>query len=106
MNTVYQPYADIPGQCNLLHASDPSKPWLAGANVLADLAEVMTTNSSMRLLVLSGCFDLATPYLVDSFEMKHLPMARQLQKSIDYGIFQTGHDPILTPMCARKCMDR
>ena len=98
----YQQDADIPGHWDTYHMSDESKTWLGGPNVLSDLATVMTRNAGMRVLVMGGYFDLATPYYVGAFEMKHLPMEPQLQRNIDYAVFPTGHEPYLDPDSRQK----
>ena len=93
----YQPDADVPGHWDVFHATDATKSWLGGPNVLPDLATVMTRNAAMRVLVMGGYFDLATPYEIGIFEMKHLPMEPRLQQNIDYAVFPTGHEPYLDP---------
>ncbi len=101
----YQQDADVPGHWDMFHVSDESKPWLGGPNVLSELAAVMTRNTSMRILVLGGFFDLATPYEVGVFEMKHLPVEPQLQQNIDYAVYPTGHEPYLDPDSRRAMHD-
>ena len=101
----YQADADIPGQWNGFHVTDNTRPWLGEWNVLPDLASVMTRNAAMRVLVMGGYFDLATPYEAGPFEMKHLPMAPQLQQNVDYAVFPTGHEPYLDPESRRKMHD-
>ncbi len=93
----YQPDADVPGHWDNFHATDETKPWLGGFNVLPDLATVMTRNAAMHVLVMGGYFDLATPYAIGPFEMKHLPMEPRLQQNFDYAVFPTGHEPYLDP---------
>ncbi len=78
---------------------------MVGLNVLPDLAAVMTRNAAMRVLVMGGYFDLATPYDLGPFEMKHLPMEAQLQGNFDYAVFPTGHEPYLDPDFRRKMHD-
>ena len=101
----YQQDADIPGHWETFHVSDDSKPWLGGPNVLPDLATVMTRNAAMRVLVLGGYFDLATPYEIGIFEMKHLPIEPQLRKNIQYAVYPTGHEPYLDPESRHKMHD-
>ncbi len=98
----YQPDADVPGHWDIFHATDETKTWLGVFNVLPDLASVMTRNAAMRVLVMGGCFDLATPYAAGPFEMKHLPMEPQLQENFDYAVFPTGHEPYLDPESRQK----
>ena len=102
MGLNYQPDADIPGHWDNFHATDETKSWLGGFNVLPDLAAVMTRNAAMRVLVMGGYFDLATPYDLGAFEMKHLPMEPQLQQNFDYAVFPTGHEPYLDAESRQK----
>ena len=101
----YQQDADIPGHWDTFHASDDSKPWLGGPNVMTDLATVMTRNAAMHVLVLGGYFDLATPYEIGVFEMKHLPIDPRLQENIEYAVYPTGHEPYLDPESRHKMHD-
>ena len=102
MGLNYQPDADVPGHWDNFHATDETKSWLGGFNVLPDLAAVMTRNAAMRVLVMGGYFDLATPYDLGPFEMKHLPMEPHLQENFDYAVFPTGHEPYLDPESRQK----
>ncbi len=102
MGLNYQPDADVPGHWDNFHATDETKSWLGGFNVLPDLAAVMTRNAAMRVLVMGGYFDLATPYDLGPFEMKHLPMEPRLQQNFDYAVFPTGHEPYLDPDSRQK----
>ena len=101
----YQQDADIPGHWDMFHVSDPSKFWLGGLNVLTDLATVMTRNAAMRVLVMGGYFDLATPYQAGIAEMKHLPLQPQLENNIEYAVFPTGHEPYLDADSRQKMHD-
>jgi carboxypeptidase C (cathepsin A) len=60
-------------------------------NVMHDLAHTMTVNPHMHVLLMGGYFDLGTLFFGATYEMKHLPMAPELQKNISYKFFPTGH---------------
>jgi carboxypeptidase C (cathepsin A) len=60
-------------------------------NVMHDLARTMTVNPHMHVLLMGGYFDLGTLYFGATYEMKHLPMALELEKNISYKFFPTGH---------------
>jgi len=62
-----------------------------GLNVMPDLANAMTQNPKMRVLLCGGYFDLATPFYEGIFEMHHLPIPRELQKNISYHYYESGH---------------
>jgi carboxypeptidase C (cathepsin A) len=40
---------------------------------------------------MGGYFDLGCTYFGATYEMKHLPIPRNLQDNISYHFFQTGH---------------
>lgn len=60
-------------------------------NVLPDLAVAMKTNPNLKVLLLGGYFDVATPYYEGIYEMQHLPIPPSLQANISYHYYQSGH---------------
>ncbi len=60
-------------------------------NVMPDLAAAMIYNPDLHVQLNQGYFDLATPYFVGEYEMRHLPMPRRLQANIEYRRYQSGH---------------
>ncbi len=58
---------------------------------MPDLAVAMKANPRLRVLVAGGYFDLATPYFEGMFEMRHLPIPRNLQQNIGYKYYESGH---------------
>ncbi len=60
-------------------------------NVMPDLASAMKYNPSLKVLLLGGYYDLATPYFQGWYEMKHLPMPDSLQANISYSYYESGH---------------
>ena len=60
-------------------------------NVLPDLAVAMKTNPNLKVLLLGGYFDVATPYFEGVYEMQHLPIPQTLQANISYHYYQSGH---------------
>ncbi|HVU23197.1 MAG TPA: hypothetical protein VHE13_03660 [Opitutus sp.] len=63
----------------------------ATTNVMPDLATAMKTNPDLKILLLGGYFDLATPYYEGVYEMQHLPIPANLQGNISYHYYQSGH---------------
>ncbi|HVU17726.1 MAG TPA: hypothetical protein VHD32_12425 [Candidatus Didemnitutus sp.] len=61
------------------------------ANTLPDLATAMKTNPALKVLLLGGYFDLATPYYEGIYEMQHLAIPPNLQSNISYHYYQSGH---------------
>ncbi|HZZ32765.1 MAG TPA: hypothetical protein VFE10_12330 [Phenylobacterium sp.] len=60
-------------------------------NVMPDLASAMKYNPGLKVLLLGGYYDLATPFYEGWYEMHHLPMPDALQSNISYHYYQSGH---------------
>ncbi|MGE5359964.1 MAG: S10 family peptidase [Bacteroidales bacterium] len=91
---TYKPnaYSDANFTWDLKHRPPGGPPFIEGStNVMPDLAIVMKANPKMRVLVAGGYYDLATPYFEGMFEMRHLPIARNLQQNISYKYYEAGH---------------
>ncbi|HEX4078944.1 MAG TPA: hypothetical protein VHX61_08745 [Rhizomicrobium sp.] len=61
------------------------------ANVMPDLANAMKYNPNLKILLLGGYFDLATPYYEGWYEMHHLQIPPKLQANINYRYYTSGH---------------
>ena len=51
----------------------------------------MKTNPNLRVLLTAGLYDLATPYYEGIYEMRQMPIPRNLQKNIEYKQYESGH---------------
>jgi carboxypeptidase C (cathepsin A) len=51
----------------------------------------MKTNPNLKVLLLGGYFDVATPYFEGVYEMQHLPIPQKLQANISYHYYPSGH---------------
>ncbi|TPW35772.1 S10 family peptidase [Oecophyllibacter saccharovorans] len=60
-------------------------------NVMPDLAMAMKTNPTLKIMLNSGLFDLATPYYQAQHELHHLPIPDRLQANISTYQYPTGH---------------
>ena len=91
-NQTYKPSARQPGfHWNMDHTPPGGRGWESSVNVMPDLALAMKRNPKMKVMLMGGYFDLGTTYFGSIYEMKHLPMPRDLQSNISYHFFQTGH---------------
>lgn len=70
---------------------------IALPNVLPDLAIAMKQNPKMKLLVTGGYFDVSTPYFAGRYELRHLPVPRELQANIAYKYYTAGHMVYVKP---------
>jgi carboxypeptidase C (cathepsin A) len=66
-------------------------PGRGAANVMPDLANAMKQNPTLKILLMGGYYDLATPYYEGWYEMHQLPIPDALQKNIQYHYFASGH---------------
>jgi carboxypeptidase C (cathepsin A) len=56
-----------------------------------DLAHAMTTNPNLRVLVLNGLYDLATPFFATESMMAHLGVGKEGQARIEMKYYPAGH---------------
>lgn len=73
------------------------RPLIALPNVLPDLAVAMKQNPKMKLLVTGGYFDISTPYFAGRYELRHLPVPKELQANIAYKYYPAGHMVYVNP---------
>src|SRR6201996_3453587 len=92
-NMTYKPSANEKGfDWEMKHKAYGPEGWTGtSTNVMGDIAYTMKVNPHMHVLLMGGYFDLGTLYFGATYEMKHLPIAPELQKNISYKFFQTGH---------------
>lgn len=60
-------------------------------NVMPDLAVAMKNNPLLKVMVLGGYYDLATPYFQAKYEMEQLPITTALRSNIEFKWFESGH---------------
>jgi carboxypeptidase C (cathepsin A) len=56
-----------------------------------ELREAMAKNPYLKVLVMQGYYDLATPYFAASYTMDHLNLPANLRLNISYATFDAGH---------------
>lgn len=66
-------------------------PLFGGINVMTDLAAALEYNPYLRVSVLSGLYDLGTPYWQARYEMRHLGVNDAAYKRIEFHCYPTGH---------------
>lgn len=60
-------------------------------NTAIDLANAMTQNPSLKLLVLNGYYDLATPFAATEYTFDHLALNKKLKSNIQLKYYPAGH---------------
>lgn len=64
---------------------------LAVPNAALNLSAAMRRNPYLRVLVMSGRFDLATPYLGAVQDISHLFLGAELKKNVTFARYDSGH---------------
>ncbi len=60
-------------------------------NTAVDLAEAMSRNPSLKILVLNGYYDLATPFFATEYTFSHLALDKKLKPNIQLKYYPAGH---------------
>jgi carboxypeptidase C (cathepsin A) len=56
-----------------------------------ELREAMAKNPYLKVLVMEGYYDLATPYFAANYTMDHLNLPENLRQNIAYATYDSGH---------------
>lgn len=65
--------------------------WPTLPNTGLDLAHAMKMNPDLRVLVLNGYFDLATPFLATEYMVSHLGLPKDLRGHVEMKYYPAGH---------------
>lgn len=75
-------------------------------NTGPDLAHALSFNPNLRVLVLNGVYDLATPFLATEYMVSHLRLAPELRPHVIMKYYDAGHMMYLNePSLARMKAD-
>jgi len=61
------------------------------ANTGPDLSHAMIYNPDLKVIVLQGIYDLATPLLASEYMVSHLSLEKELQSNISIKYYEAGH---------------
>lgn len=64
---------------------------LSVPNVSLDLSAAMRRNPALRVLVMGGVFDLATPFAGAEFDVSHLHLGPSLRPNVQFKWYKSGH---------------
>ncbi len=64
----------------------PSSP-----NTAIDLAQAMSRNQNLKILVINGYYDLATPFFGSEYTFDHLGIEKKLKQNISFKYYEAGH---------------
>jgi len=86
---------DMPYRVFAFGAEDFKWEWGSAEKGFPDTAtglrEAMAKNPYMRVLVMEGYYDLATPYFAANYTMDHLDLPENLRKNVSYATYLSGH---------------
>ena len=71
-------------------------------NVLPDLAHTMKMNPGLGVLVQQGYYDLATPYFIADYYMKHMDIPAAARERIRVEYYEAGHMMYVHPPSMEK----
>lgn len=72
--------------------------WAAGGtDVSADLRDALAENPYLRVYVVAGLYDLATPFYGIEYSVRHLGVAPELESRITFGYYPAGHMVYVNP---------
>ena len=108
-NMTYRPtfYAYLPGlHWSMKHRAPGSRYARSGPlNVMPDLAAAMKRDPDLKVMLLGGYMDLATPFYGAIYEMHQLPIPEKLQSNISYAFYPSGHMLYVNPQAHREMHD-
>ena len=73
------------------HSKNGRGGWPKGVNTGVDLAEAMSRNPNLKILVLNGYHDLATPFYAVEYSLDHLGLEPNIKSNIQMEYFEAGH---------------
>ncbi len=88
---------DMPYYTSARDLSSFSWSWGAGgfgsgyADTATALRSAMIKNPYLKVLVMEGWYDLATPFLAADYTMDHMDLTPNLRKNISYATYKAGH---------------
>jgi len=98
MGKEYHSSVDFGDRFDLLHRPPGEGDRLSQtANVAIDLAHAMVENSTLRVMLNAGYYDLATPYFAANHELDHLPVAGDYLSRIERFHYASGHMIYVVP---------
>lgn len=62
-----------------------------GTNTGVDMADAMSKNPNLKILVFNGYYDLATPFYAMEYTVDHLGLEPEIKKNITMKYFDAGH---------------
>ncbi|HKF98487.1 MAG TPA: hypothetical protein VKB20_09540, partial [Steroidobacteraceae bacterium] len=67
-----------------------------------DLADALVKDPNLRVLVLNGYYDLATPFFATEYVMMHLGVPRDVAAHVQMRYYEAGHMMYVHPASITK----
>lgn len=81
------------------HASNGGQGDPVTPNTGVDLAGAMSKNPNLKVLVLNGYYDLATPFYATEFTFDHLGLEKKIKQNVSFKYYEAGHMMYVNPTC-------
>ena len=98
-NMVYRPtaYTQLGARWDMHHVGIYGDTQDPPANVAPDLAQAMSQNPHLKVMLAGGYYDFATPYFAAAYTLNHLAVAPAVARNITFHFYQSGHMVYLNP---------
>jgi len=70
---------------------------MALADTAIDLAQAMRENPNLKVMQLSGYYDMATPFFGAEFDLKHMSIPPELRRNVSFKYYESGHMVYVNP---------
>ncbi|XUU47389.1 S10 family peptidase [Serratia nematodiphila] len=96
-NKEYKVFSDIIEYWNM-STNDRNRSF----NVLPNLANIIKYSPDIKVLIMSGIYDLATPYFSAKYDIEHLSLSAKERSQIRFEKYETGHMPYIDEISLKK----
>jgi len=79
------------------HAANGGEGFPTTANTAVDLASVMSKNPNLKILVLNGYYDLATPFFGTEYTFDHMGLEKKIRNNVTMKYYEAGHMMYIHP---------
>jgi carboxypeptidase C (cathepsin A) len=81
------------------HASNGGEGDPVLPNTAVDLADAMSKNPNLKILVFNGYFDLATPFYGTEYTFDHMGLEKDIRANVTMKYYPAGHMMYVNPSC-------